>query len=91
MEHNYVRSNGFNILTINRSKKGVYSLTGETSEPLEIGDTVNYITNERYDILGVNLILERRDSRDFPKGNGLFYAIECTQVANPNPPMPAKE
>jgi hypothetical protein len=87
MEHNYVRNDNFNILTMKYDKKGFFTLTGETKDPLEVGDTVNYLVNEQFDVLGVTKVLERRDSRDFPKGNGLFYKINCGVVANPNPPQ----
>lgn len=86
MDHNYVRNDNFNLLTI-RYNKGIYHVTGETHEPLEVGDTINYIANEKYDVLGVSEILERRDSRDFPEGNGLFYSVNCKLTANANPPV----
>jgi hypothetical protein len=91
MEHNYVRNDNFNMLTTKYVKKGIFHVTGETKEPLEVGDTINYLVNEKFDLLGIEEILERRDSRDFPKGNGLFYSVNCKVVANPNPPKKKTE
>jgi hypothetical protein len=87
MEHNYVQNKDFNMLTTRYVKNGVFHVTGETKEPLAIGDTINYILNDQFDILKVDKILERRDSRDFPNGNGMFYSADCSQCANPNPPQ----
>ena len=87
MEHNYVRNSQFNMLTTRYVKNGIYHITGETKEPLEIGDTINYILNEKFDILQVDKILERSDSKDFPQGNGMFYSVNCKGVTNPNPPQ----
>jgi hypothetical protein len=83
MDHNYVRNDNFNFLTLNYDKKGLFHVTGETKEPLDVGDTINYIVNEKFDILGVTKIKERRDSRDYPKGNGMFYSVECKLVPKP--------
>ena len=89
-EHNYVKDDNFNILTIKAEKSGVFFVTGETNEGLEVGDTINYIVNEKFDCLGVDKILERRDSRSFPKGNNLHYECNCKVVKNPNPPTKGK-
>jgi hypothetical protein len=71
-------------------KGGRILISGETREPLEIGDTINFLVNERYDILEVCKVIERRDSRDYPAGNNYFYRAECIPVANPNPPVVKK-
>ena len=84
MIHEYVRNDNFNFLTLNFDKKGVYHLTGETKEPLELGDVINFYVNPKFDVLEVTKIKERRDSRDFPKGNGLFYSVECKVVPKPD-------
>jgi hypothetical protein len=91
MEHNYVHNDEFNMLTTRYTKNGVYHVTGETKEPLEVGDTINYILNDKFDILGVTKIVERRDNRDYPEGNGMFYSAYCKQVTNPNPPQKKTE
>lgn len=83
MDHNYVKDANFNILTIRRVKNE-YDVTGETREPLEVDDTINYISGERT-ILGIKKIVERRDSRDFPKGNGMWYHVKCVPVPIPDP------
>lgn len=69
-------NNDFNYLTEEWVKDGAI-LTGETSETLEVGDEIvcpSYPGNR----LTVAEIIERRDSRDFPKGNGKFYKVKCT-------------
>jgi hypothetical protein len=86
MEHNYVRNENFNILTIKCVKGDNYFVTGETKDGISIGDTIDYIINERFDLLEVTDIKERRDSRSFPKGNNLHYECDCKVVPNPNPP-----
>ena len=91
MDHNYVRDDNFNILTVKYDKKGIFTLTGETHNPLTVGDTVNYIVNDKFDILGVTKVIERRDSRDYPKGNGLFYKINCNVIPRPEKPEEVKE
>ena len=88
MIHNYVRNEDFNILTIRYNKKGIFEVAGETKEPLGVGDMINYIVGDKGDIIEVNKVTERRDSVDFPKGNGMFYRVSCSQCANPNPPQP---
>jgi hypothetical protein len=83
MEHNYVRSDTFNMLTTRYQKKdGTFHVTGETSEGIEVGDTINYIVNAKYDVLGVSKITERRDSKSFPVGNNLHYECICKVVPN---------
>jgi hypothetical protein len=92
MDHNYVRSEDFNILTRKYDpKKGTFNLSGEVKVPFAVGDTINYIVNEEFDILSVTKITERRDSRDYPKGNGYFYRAVCGVIANPNPPVKKEE
>jgi hypothetical protein len=81
MEHNYVRSETFCMLTNRYEKKdGTFHVTGNTSEGLDVGDTINYIVNGRFDVLGVDVITERRDDKYFPKGNGLWYSCICGVV-----------
>lgn len=82
MNHNYVKDENFNILTINRVKD-VYNLTGESKEPIKVNDTINYFASEKC-ILGITEIVERRDSKDYPKGNGMFYRIKCVAVPRDN-------
>ena len=89
MDHNYVRNDDFNILTI-RFNKGVFDVTGETRESIAIGDTINYFVGDKGDVIGVNKVLERRDSKDFPKGNGMFYRVQCSQCPRPEPVTPQK-
>ena len=84
MEHEYYHNENFNILTI-KTEKDKWLISGESKEPIAIGDFINYKVGKT-DVLGVNKVTERRDSRDFPKGNKLFYRVECT----PCPP-PTKE
>jgi hypothetical protein len=91
MEHNYVRSETFNMLTTRYVKKtGTFDVTGNTSEGLEVGDTINYIVNAKFDVLGVKEIKERRDDKSFPKGNGLWYSCVCNVVPNTNEEMVKK-
>ena len=85
MDHNYVRNDDFCILTINRDKKGIFHVTGNVKGDISTGDTINYIVNEKYDILSVNKVLERRDDRSFPKGNNLFFSVDCIQIPRPDP------
>jgi hypothetical protein len=82
MTHNFTQDPNFNILTLN-VENGIFTLTGETRETLDIEDYVNYICNKEGWILKVNSIVERRDSKDYPKGNGMFYKIECTPAIRP--------
>jgi len=84
MNHNYVKDDKFNILTINRDKKGVYFVTGETYDGIEAGDTINYVVNEKMDILEVTEVTQRRDSRSFPVGNNLHYECNCKPCSNPS-------
>jgi hypothetical protein len=86
MDHNYVRNDDFNILTITHLKGGVIQLTGESKEPIEADDYVNYLIGDKGNILQVTNIIERRDSRDYPKGNKLFYKIHTRPAENPNAP-----
>jgi 2,3-bisphosphoglycerate-independent phosphoglycerate mutase len=65
-------------------KKGTFNVTGNTSEGLEVGDTINYLVNEKYDILEVKEVTERRDDKSFPKGNNLWYSCVCKVVPNTN-------
>ena len=91
MNHNYIRDSKFNILTIRyESKKGVFSLTGETADGIAIGDTINYLANAEGHILEVVDIAERRDSRDFARGNNLFYSCHCKAVPNTEQPTNTK-
>jgi hypothetical protein len=83
MTHNYVQNNDFNILTVKLGKGGVFHVTGETKEPLMADDYINYPVGRDSDILMVTNIIKRRDSRDFPKGNKLFYEIHCRQSPRP--------
>ena len=85
MDHNYVRSDDFCILTINRDKKSVYHVTGNVSNDIAIGDTINYNVGDKGDILGVSKVVERRDDRSFPKGNNLFFSVECVPTPRPEP------
>jgi hypothetical protein len=73
MEHRTVQSENFNYLTIEHTKDGII-LTGETKEGLDKDDTIQnpYKANE---FLPIKKILERRDSRDYPKVNNYFYKI----------------
>jgi hypothetical protein len=64
MDHNYVRNDDFNILTVNHIKGGIVQLTGETREPLEADDYINFLIGDKGDILQVTNILERRDSKE---------------------------
>jgi hypothetical protein len=91
MEHNYVRNDTFCMLTNRYQKKGgVFHVTGNTSEGLDVGDTINYLVNERYDVLGVTEITERRDDKSFPVGNGLWYSCVCKTVPNPDEALVAR-
>lgn len=81
MNHNYVHDDHFNILTAKR-EKGMLVFTGETRNPLEVGDTINYPFNEKQ-ICAVDKIIERRDSKSYPKGNGLYYKCECMAIDPP--------
>ncbi len=85
MDHNYVRSDDFCILTINRDKKSVYRVTGNVSKDIAVGDTINYIVNEKQDILAVSKVIERRDDKSFPKGNNLFFSVDCIPTPRPEP------
>lgn len=91
MDHNYVKNDEFNILTINLAKGGVFHVTGETREPLEVDDYINYLVGDKGNILQVTNLIQRRDSKDYPKGNGLFYKIHARAVENPNPPEKKEE
>jgi hypothetical protein len=85
MEHNYVRSDTFCMLTTRYQKKdGTFHVTGNTSEGLDVGDTINYIVNDKFDVLGVKEVTERRDDKSFPKGNNLWYSCVCNVVPNTN-------
>ena len=79
MKHNYARDDNFNILTAKRNK-GHLVFTGETKDPIEVGDTINYPFGGFKEICIVDKIIERRDSRDYPKGNGMFYVCECSGI-----------
>jgi hypothetical protein len=81
MNHNFARDEKFNILTAKR-EKGNLIFTGETREPLEVGDTINYPFNDKQ-ICFVDKIIKRRDSKDYPGGNGLWYKCECTAIDPP--------
>jgi len=76
MNHIFHQNKDFNVLTIKHEKKGIV-VTGETKEPLCSGDTISYPVGNEGKILLIKEILERRDSRDFPEGNGLFYSVNC--------------
>jgi hypothetical protein len=84
MEHNYVRNDNFNILTIKVDKDETFILTGETNEGITIGDTINYIVNKKFGVLRVDDIVERRDNKDFPNGNNKFYKCICTIISKSN-------
>jgi hypothetical protein len=77
MDHNYIRNDNFNILTARR-EKGHLIFTGETRESLEVGDVINYAFGgfNQYSI--VDKIIERRDAKAYPKGNGMWYSCECS-------------
>jgi len=91
MEHNYVRDDNFNILTISYDKKkGQFFLTGETRNGIEIGDSINYIINEQFDTLEVAEITQRRDSGSFPLGNNLHYECWAKALKNLNAPQKNK-
>ena len=72
MEHNIYNSETFNFLTMNQVKEGL-QLTGETKEPIAIGDVVKGIPCDITLEYKISKIIERRDSKDYPKGNGYFY------------------
>ena len=78
MHHNYVRDENFNILTAQRNK-GILTFTVETKEPLSVGDTINYIYGENKQCV-VDKIVERRDAKAYPKGNGMWYKVECSGI-----------
>jgi hypothetical protein len=80
MHHNYVKDEKFNILTAKR-EKGFLTFTGETHDPIEVGDTINYPFGGDKMICVVDKIIERRDSKSYPKGNGLFYTCECSGIS----------
>jgi hypothetical protein len=84
MDHNYVRDENFCILTIRREKDN-YHLTGNSKNGIKVGDTINYIVNDKLDILGVTKVLEIRDDKSFPKGNNLWFNAVCGIITNPNP------
>ena len=74
MKHIIAQSATFNCLTT-KYDEGKVILTGETSEGIEKGDEIVHPSFKNPIV--VQEILERRDSRDFPKGNNMFYKIEC--------------
>jgi hypothetical protein len=78
MTHNFMRNDNFNILTARR-EKGHLIFTGETREPLKIGDYINYPYGEEMYCL-VDKIKERRDATAYPEGNSLFYCVECSGI-----------
>jgi hypothetical protein len=49
-------------------------MTGETKEGIELGDEVQNPNNGKV-FFPIKEIIERRDSRDYPKGNNYFYHI----------------
>lgn len=77
--HNYVRDENFNILT-SRREKGKLFFTGEAKQGIDVGDTINYIFNNQGDICEVEKVLERRDARAYPKGNGYYYEVQCKNI-----------
>ncbi len=77
MEHKFVKNDNFNILTAKRSKGHLF-FTGETRDPIEVGDTIDYPFGGFNEICIVDKIIERRDSKSYPKGNGLWYSCECS-------------
>jgi hypothetical protein len=84
MDHNYVRDDDFCILTIKR-EKGNYLVTGNSKKGINVGDTINYIVSNKFDILGVNKVIEQRDDKSFPKGNNLWFKVICGVIPNLNP------
>ena len=78
MTHNFVRNDNFNILTARR-EKGHLIFTGETREPLEVGDFINYTFADGF-ACRVDKVSEGRDAKAYPKGNGMWYQVECTGV-----------
>lgn len=78
MLHNFVKDDKFNILTARR-EKGFLIFTGETRNPLKVGDFINYPYGENF-YCRVEKINERRDSKSYPKGNGLWYSCECSGI-----------
>jgi hypothetical protein len=79
MNHNYVHDNNFNILTARR-EKGHLFFTGETKEPLEVGDVINYPFGGFNEFSRVDKIIERRDAKAYKKGNGYWYSCECSGI-----------
>ena len=77
MNHNYVQNENFNILTM-KVQDGIFILTGESKDAIEVNDTINHIVDKEGRILRIDKITERRDSKDYPSGNELFYKVECT-------------
>jgi hypothetical protein len=78
------------LTTRYQKKTGTFDVTGNTSEGLDVGDTINYIVNAKFDVLGVKEVKERRDDKSFPKGNNLWYSCVCNVVPNTNEAMVAK-
>jgi len=77
MEHNFMRDENFNILTAKR-EKGHLFFTGETKLGIQEGDLINYPFGGFNEICKVDRVIERRDSKSYPKGNGLWYSCECS-------------
>jgi len=73
MEHKVVQEEKFNYLKVEHTKDGMI-VSGETKEGLDENDTVQNPCNTKQ-FLPIQKILERRDSRDYPKGNNYFYKI----------------
>lgn len=73
MRHEVFNSKTFNYLTLKNDASGII-LTGETMEGIDLNDEVQNPNNGKV-FLTVKEIIERRDSREYPKGNNYFYKI----------------
>jgi hypothetical protein len=82
MTHNYTQNPDFNILTV-KTDNGVFIFTGETRNPIAKGDYINYNVGDKGFIIIVTDVIERRDSKDYPEGNGMFYKVHG--VPSPRP------
>jgi len=75
MVHYLIQSPKFNFLTFETTKNGII-LTGETMEGLDKEDEIQcpYSTSQ---FMPIKKIIERRDSRSYPTGNGYWYKVLC--------------